>query len=153
MTRVKQTPSRPHPRKTLPTAPGSSAAAAGGPPQLALRAARVQRKRHWRPGTVALREIRKYQKSTDLLIRRAPFQRLVKEVHQDICADALRGGRRINVTRWSVAGLLAIQEAAEAYLVDMYMDVQRLAIHRKRITITEKDMRILQRLRAWRDRP
>eukprot|EP00955_Chlamydomonas_euryale_P048178 353890-Chlamydomonas_euryale.AAC.9 len=61
----------------------------------------------YRPGTVALREIRKYQKSTELLIRKLPFQRMVREIAQGIKPDL----------RFQSSAVLAVQEAAEAYLV------------------------------------
>jgi histone H3/H4 len=74
---------------------------------------------------VALREIRKYQKSTDLLIRKAPFQRLVREVAQDFKSDL----------RFQSTAVLALQEAAEAYLVGLFEDTNLCAIHAKRVTI------------------
>lgn len=111
-----------------------------------------RQKRRWRPGTVALREIRNYQKTTDLLIPRAPFARLVREVMQDLYNS--RSGRfyRFNLkavlpTRWSAQALLAIQAAAEAYLVDMMQDGLCVAIHAKRVTLTAKDMRLVCRIR------
>ncbi|KAF6775580.1 hypothetical protein AHF37_05295 [Paragonimus kellicotti] len=62
------------PRKQLATkAARKSAPATGG----------VKKPHRYRPGTVALREIRRYQKSTELLIRKLPFQRLVREIAQD----------------------------------------------------------------------
>ncbi|KAF3973329.1 hypothetical protein CMV_003236 [Castanea mollissima] len=83
--------------------------------QLATKAARksapttggVKKPHRYRPGTVALREIRKYQKSTELLIRKLPFQRLVREIAQDFKTDL----------RFQSHAVLALQEAAEAYLV------------------------------------
>uniref|UniRef100_A0A6N2KAY2 Core Histone H2A/H2B/H3 domain-containing protein n=1 Tax=Salix viminalis TaxID=40686 RepID=A0A6N2KAY2_SALVM len=63
-------------------------------------------------GTVALREIRKYQKSTELLIRRLPFQRLVREIAQDFKTDL----------RFQSSAVAALQEAAEAYLVGLFED-------------------------------
>ena len=70
-----------------------------------------------RPGTVALREIRRFQKSTELLIRKLPFQRLVREVAQNVVHKVGGGGLRFQST-----ALLALQEAAEAYLVGMFED-------------------------------
>ena len=111
-----------------------------------------RRKRRWRPGTVALREIRNYQKTTDLLIPRASFARVVREVMQDL--NTSRSGRfyRFNLkavppTRWSAQALPAIQAAAEAYLVNMMEDGQCAAIHAKRVTLTPKDMRLVCRIR------
>jgi histone H3 len=79
-----------------------------------------------------LREIRKYQKSTDLLIRKAPFQRLVREIAQD---------RKIDLKFQSTA-VLALQEASEAYLVGLFEDTNLCAIHAKRVTIMPKDIQL-----------
>jgi histone H3 len=96
----------------------------------------------FKPGTVALRDIRKYQKSTELLIRRLPFQRLVREIIQD--------WERFSELRIQSQALLALQEAAEAYLVGLFEDTQQCAIHAKRITIYPKDMQLARRLRGER---
>ena len=97
-------------------------------------------KRRYRPGTVALREIRKYQKSTDLLIRRLPFQRLVREIAQDFKADL----------RFQSSAILALQEASEAYLVGLFEDTNLCAIHAKRVTIMPKDIQLARRIRGER---
>merc|ERR1719343_1116202 len=86
----------------------------------------------YRPGTVALREIRKYQKSTELLIRKLPFQRLVRELTSDFKTDF----------RFQSQAVLALQEAAEAYLVGLFEDTNLCAIHAKRVTIMPKDMQL-----------
>ena len=86
-------------------------------------------------GIVALREIRKYQKS---IIRKLPFQRLVREIACDIQPDL----------RFQSTALLALQEAAETYLVRLFEDTNLCAIHAKRITIQTKDMRLSLRLRG-----
>ena len=88
----------------------------------------VKKPHRYRPGTVALREIRKYQKSTELLIRKLPFQRLVREIAQDF---------RIGL-RFQSTAILALQEAAEAYLVGLFEDTNLCAIHAKRVTIFPK---------------
>ena len=100
----------------------------------------VKRPHRYRPGTVALREIRRYQKSTELLIRKLPFQRLVREVAQEFKADI----------RFQSQALLAIQEAAEAYLVGLFEDTNLCAIHAKRVTIMTKDMMLARRIRGER---
>jgi len=101
----------------------------------------VKKRHRFRPGTVALREIRKYQKSTELLIRKLPFQRLVKEVAQDF-----------NTTiRFQSHAIMALQEASEAYLVSLFEDTNLCAIHAKRVTIMPKDMQLARRIRG--DRP
>ena len=79
----------------------------------------MQRKRRFRSGTVALREIQRYQKSTDLLIRRAPFQRVVNEIVRSFRKDL----------RIQAAAIKGLQEAAEAYLVSLFEDSNLCAIH------------------------
>jgi len=94
----------------------------------------------YRPGTVALREIRKYQKSTDLLIRKLPFQRLLREI-----ADAYKAD-----LRFESLAVLALQEASEAYLIGLFEDTNLCAIHAKRVTIMPKDMQLARRIRGER---
>lgn len=91
-----------------------------------------------RPGTVALREIRKYQKSTDLLVQKAPFQRLVREVTQDF-----NPGLRFRAT-----AVEALQEASETYAVQLFEDTNLCAIHAKRITVIPKDMSLVRRIKG-----
>ncbi len=93
-----------------------------------------------RPGTVALREIRRYQKSTELLIRKLPFQRLVREIAQDFKTDL----------RFQSSAIGALQESAEAYLVSLFEDTNLAAIHAKRVTIQPKDIQLARRLRGER---
>ena len=90
-----------------------------------------------RPGTVALREIRKYQRSTELLIKKMPFMRLVRELCNNIYPDGLR---------FQTSALLALQEASEAYLVKIFEDCNLCAIHSKRVTIMPKDIKLARRL-------
>lgn len=93
---------------------------------------------------MALRHIRKYQKSTELLIRKLPFQRLVKEI-----ATRPGGvGAAIQDIRFQSNALLALQEAAEAYLVGLFEDTNLCAIHAKRKTIMQKDMQLARRIRG-----
>ena len=94
----------------------------------------------YRPGTVALHEIRKYQKSTELLIRKLPFQRLVREIAQDFKTDL----------RFQSSAILALQEASEAYLVGLFEDTNLCAIHAKRVTIMPKDVQLARRIRGER---
>jgi histone H3 len=102
---------------------------------------RTQWKPHrYRPGTVALREIRKFQKSTELLIRKLPFQRLLREVAQDFKTDL----------RFQSHAVLALQEAAEAYLVGLFEDTTVVAAHAKRVTIMPKDIQLARRIRGER---
>ncbi|GAA6040257.1 hypothetical protein JCM8097_009387 [Rhodosporidiobolus ruineniae] len=98
------------------------------------------RKPHrFRPGTVALREIRHYQKNVGTLIKKLPFQRLVREI-----AIAIKG----ESFRWQAAALEALHEAAEDYLVKLFEDTNLCAIHAKRVTIQPKDMNLARRLRG-----
>ncbi len=113
----------------------------GKPPR--LESGGVRKKRRFKPGTVALREIRKYQKSTELLLRKLPFQRLAREVSNEITAVG-------DDKRWQSAAVIALQEAAEAYLVHLYEDTNLNAIHAKRITIMPKDMQLARRIRGER---
>ena len=119
------------PRKQLATkAARKSAPAIGG----------VKKPHRYRPGTVALREIRRYQKSTELLIRKLPFQRLVREIAQDFKSDL----------RFQSSAVLALQEASEAYLVGLFEDTNLCAIHAKRVTIMPKDIQLARRIRGER---
>ena len=87
---------------------------------------------------MALREIRRYQKSTELLIKKLPFQRLVREISQDFKSDM----------RFQGTSVLALQEASEAYLVSLLEDTNLCAIHAKRITVMPKDLSLAKRIRA-----
>ena len=93
-----------------------------------------------RPGTIALREIRKYQKTTDLLLKKLPFQKLVRQVAQGLMPDA----------RFQASSLLALQEACEAYLVGLFEDTNQCAIHARRVTIMVRDMQLARRIRGER---
>jgi histone H3 len=114
----------------------------------------IKKPHRFRPGTVALREIRKYQKSTELLIRKLPFQRLVREIAQEFKTDL----------RFQSSAVAALQEASEAflfylvyelyffssYLVGLFEDTNLCAIHAKRVTIMPKDIQLARRIRAER---
>lgn len=103
-------------------------------------ASKVARKHRWHPGTVALREIRKYQKGNQLLIAKAPFRRLVKEVVEQDGKDL----------RFQSTALDAIQEASEAYTIALFSDANLCAIHGRRMTLTPRDVQIALRLRGER---
>ncbi|CAB9530510.1 Histone H3 [Seminavis robusta] len=98
-----------------------------------------RRKRRMRPGQKALKEIRQYQKSTDLLLRRLPFARLVREIQMSMSKIPYR---------WQGTALLALQEAAEAHLVGLFHDCNLCAQHGKRVTIMPKDMQLARRIRG-----
>ena len=106
----------------------------------ARRDGRLVRIGRFRPGVMALREIRHYQKSLALLIRKLPFQRLVREIAQDFKTDL----------RFQSAAILCLQEAAEAYLVGLFEDTNLCAIHARRVTITPKDLQLARRIRGER---
>ena len=118
------------PRNLLATKAARKSPANGG----------VKKPKRYRPGTVALRDIRKYQKSTDLLIRKLPFQRLVREIAQDCKKDF----------RFQSTALLALQEASEAFLVGLFEDTNLCAMHAKRVTIMPKDIQLARRIRGER---
>jgi len=95
-----------------------------------------------RPGQVAMREIRHYQKTTEVLLRRLPFQRLVREVqlhtHEDV---------KFHGFRWKAEALHALQEAAEGFLVNLLEDCNLMALHTRRITIMVRDLQLVRRVR------
>ncbi len=102
----------------------------------------VKKPHRYRPGTVALREIRKYQQSTDLLIRKLPFQRVVRDIAAEVAGQEMR---------FQSQAVLALQEAAEAYLVGVFEDANLCALHAKRVTIMPKDMTLARRIRGERN--
>ena len=114
--------------------------------QLATKAARksgtgtggVKKPHRYRPGTVALRQIRRYQKSTELLLRKLPFQKLVREIAQEFKSDL----------RFQGSAVLALQESSEAYLTYLFEDTNLCAIHGKRVTIMPKDIQLSRAIRG-----
>ena len=127
----KKTPERPGPSRPGPSKQRRSSGAGTTP-----------KKRRFRPGTVALREIRAYQKSTNLLIPRLPFSRLIKEIAMRMSTRGLR---------FQSSALMALQEAAEAYVVQLMEDSLLCAIHAKRVTVMPKDLHLCRRIRGERD--
>jgi len=113
MARIKQNPVR----STLPTSEG-------------------KKKHRFRPGTVALSEIRRYQKTTERLISRAPFVRIVRETLHQRAPDF----------RIGPVALTCLQEAAEAYLVLLMKSANRCAIHAQRTTLMAQDVKLAQQL-------
>ncbi|KIY63655.1 histone 3 [Cylindrobasidium torrendii FP15055 ss-10] len=136
MARTKQTARK----STGGKAPRKQLAAKSAARKTATATGGVKKPHRFRPGTVALREIRRYQKSTELLIRKLPFQRLVREIAQDFKTDL----------RFQSSAVMALQEAAEAYLVSLFEDTNLAAIHAKRVTIQPKDLALARRLRGER---
>jgi histone H3 len=135
MARTKQTPRKSiggkAPRKQLATKAAR---------ELAPRSAGVQRPHRYRPGALALREIRRYQKSTKLVLPKLNFQRLVREIAQDYKKDL----------RFQSSAIMALQEGAEAFLVGLFEDTNLCAIHANRVTIMVKDMQLARRIRGMK---
>ncbi|EDN08670.1 histone H3 [Histoplasma capsulatum] len=105
----------------------------------------LPRRHRYKPGTLALKEIRRYQKSWDLLLLKLPFARLVREVAVDLLPAGV--GEEL---RWQSQAIQALQEAAEAFLVHLFEDTNLCAIHAKRVTIMQKDIQLARRIRgAW----
>ena len=98
----------------------------------------IKRPHRYHPGTVALREIRRYQRTTELLIRKLPFNRLVREIMQDFKTDL----------RFQAQAIGALQEASEAYLVGLFEDTNLCAIHAHRVMIMPKDIQLARRIRG-----
>ena len=104
----------------------------------------AKKPRRFRPGTVALREIRHFQKGTQLLLLKAPFRRLIHEILQNMAYD----DRRFQDIRMQSLAVCAIQEASEAYLVHLLGEANLCAIHAKRVTIMPKDIQLARRIRG-----
>ena len=135
MARTKQTTGKSTsgkaPRKQLATKAALKSAPSTG---------EVNEPHRYRLGTGTLREIRRYQKSTELLIGKLPFQRLVREIAQDFKTDL----------RFHSAAIGALQEASEAYLVGLFEDTSLCALHAKRVTIMPKDIQLARCIRGER---
>jgi histone H3 len=101
----------------------------------------IKKPYRYKPGTVALREIRRYQSSTELLLRKLPFRRLVVQIANDFFQDGIR---------FQGAAIAALQEASEAYLIGLFEDCNLCAIHAKRVTIRPSDMQLARRIRGER---
>lgn len=138
MARTKQKPMR-LAADSKPATTHKSAIAAGPVGKaMSIMAPAVKKQHRFRPGTVALREIRKYQKSTDLLLRKLPFQRVVREIASQFVGDL----------RFQSSAIVALQESSEAYLVGLFEDTEQCARHADRVTISVKDMHLCRRLRG-----
>ncbi|CCI40926.1 unnamed protein product [Albugo candida] len=126
-TSVKKRPRKSTPMRTAPPIKGGASKT------------NTTQKRRFRPGSVALREIRYYQRSTELLIRKLPFARLVRDIQMQYANRPFR---------WQAEALLALQEAAEAHLVRLFEDANLCAIHSKRVTLMVKDIQLARRIRG-----
>lgn len=107
---------------------------------LSLKARRIKLLNRFGPAPLALRQIIKYQRSTELLVHKLPFQRLVRDIAKEYKTDL----------RFQNSAVLALQEAAEAYLVGILRDSNLCAIHNKRVTIMQRDMELVGRIRGER---
>ena len=114
-----------------------------GDPSPQQRQQQPRRRHRYKPGVRALKEIRQYQRSYDLLIRKLPFARLVREVAIDLLPTTV--GPEL---RWQSHAIQALQEAAEAYLVHLFEDTNLCALHAKRVTIMQKDIQLARRIRG-----
>lgn len=115
--------------------------------QIATKAARktslptpqtASKRTRYKPGTVALKEIRRYQNSTDLLIRKLPFQRFVRSIAQQYKADV----------RFQGPALACLHESLEAYLTGVFEDANACAVHARRVTILKRDLSLVDKIRG-----
>eukprot|EP00804_Cyclotella_cryptica_P017253 CCRYP_016822-RB/>CCRYP_016822-RB protein AED:0.07 eAED:-0.00 QI:0/-1/0/1/-1/0/1/0/135 len=129
-------------KQTAPTLLAEKLPDTSLPPRLLEEAPCIGGKKphRYRPGTVALVKIRRYQKGTDLLIRKVPFQRLAREVLQDLNRPG--SYRHFTVESFQATSLLAIQESVEAFSVGLFEDANLCAIHARRVAIMPKDMQL-----------
>ena len=117
----------------------------------------IKKPHRYHPGLLALCEIRRYQQSTESLIRKTPFNKLIKEISQEyrICPEG-PGTSSVHV-RFQSTALAVLQEAAENFLVGLFEDVNLLAVHAKRVTVMPHDIRLALRIRGdhfhWRITP
>lgn len=125
------------PRKSIPKKYNAQKAPRKAARKMPAASGGIKKPHRFKPGTVALREIRRYQKSTELLIRKLPFQRLVREIAQEFKDDP----------RFQSQAVAALQEAAESFLVSLFEDTNLCAIHAKRVTIMPKDVKLAKRIR------
>jgi histone H3/H4 len=132
-------------RKQHPAAiPRKAVVGMSGVGKAMMPGAGVKKKKRHRPGTVALREIRYHQKRTELLIKKLPFQRFVRE----IANDEISSSYAPQGLRWRSDAVMALQEASESYVTHLFEDCNLNAIHGKRVTIMVKDMQLARRVRG-----
>ena len=105
----------------------------------AIRDEKLEKQRKVQKGMQALKEIQRYQKGVDLLIRRVPFQRLVREIIQ----------KRREGLKLQSSTVLVLQEASEAFLVGLMEQANLCTIHVKRVTIMPRDIQLA--CRFWGD--
>ena len=147
--------------KRMPSKPTSKKAIKGGKQphkhMLHKTTGGIKKAHRYHPGLLALQEIRRYQQSTESLIRKTPFNKLIKEISQEnrICPEG-PGTPSVQV-HFQLTALAALQEAAENYLVGLFEEVNLLAIHAKRVTVMPHDIWLALRIRGdqsrWRITP
>lgn len=98
----------------------------------------VKRPQRYKAGTIALREIRRYQKSTELLIRKQPFQRMARSISQEFKPDS----------RFQGSALASLQEATEAFIIGLFEDANDCAIHGRRVTVMPRDIQLAMKIRG-----
>ncbi|PWN30434.1 histone H3 [Jaminaea rosea] len=125
----------------------AQASGSNRPPNSRAPTSNPKKPHRFRPGTVALREIKRYQKSTDLLVAKLPFARVVKEVAENFITTVYDGDGSVGL-RWQSSAILALQEATEAYLVHLFEDANLCAIHARRVTIMQRDIQLARRIRG-----
>ena len=117
----------------------------------------IKKPHQYRPGMVTLREIRRYQKSTECLIKRTPFQKLIREISQEYRVCPVGPGTPSIQVQFQSTAIAALQEAAENFIVGLFEDVNLLAVHSKRVTVMARDFRLDLRIRGdhyhWRITP
>lgn len=101
-----------------------------------------EKKKRRKPGTVALKQIKYYQQTTDLLLRALPFARLVREVGEDLSID------EFSKYRWKRSAIEILQHAFENYMVALFEDINKAAVHAKRVTIRPEDMHLVRGIRG-----
>ncbi|KAL0211513.1 hypothetical protein P9112_009811 [Eukaryota sp. TZLM1-RC] len=138
---VKGTPQKTMPARGAKSVKGKGKAPVSKRPAPAKKPGKTAERKKYRhrPGTVALKEIRKYQKSCELLLRKLPFQRVVREIAREHGADQMR---------FQSVALEALQEATETYLVGLFEDANLCTLHGKRVTLMPKDLNLALRLRG-----
>ena len=119
------------------------------PPHLSTPSTRGIKKPHqYRPRLAALQEIGTYQKSTECLIKKLPFQKLIHEILQEYRICPHGPGIPSMQVRFQSTAVTTLQEAAENFLVGLFKDVNLLAVHAKRVTIIPRDIRLAVRIRG-----
>ena len=109
----------------------------------------IKKPHRYRPGLLDLREIHRYQQSTDSLIKRTPFNKLVKEISQEYRIQPDGPGTPSVQVCFQSTALAALQEAAENFLIGLFEDINLLAVHAKRVTVMPCDIHLA--LRIWGD--